>query len=388
MTTTTQPKKSVIGKIIEPVSEDANLSKDILAILVTIIRTSSVPKFMIDRNHRVVAWNRALEEFTGIKDVDILGTTEHWRAFYRVKRPCLADLLVDESIGDLKIWYRDKCARSVHTDEAYEITDIFPHKGYGGKWLHLTAVPIRDCNGVIIGAVESLEDVTEQKLLERALKLSNNKLHLMNSIAWHEIQNKITSIRGYVELSKDMIKDEKGITYVEAEEIILKQIHVLLQDTMDYQKIGTLPPRWVNVGSTIRSVSSLMEIGTLRMDPDVDTLELFCDPALEMMFSLLIKNSLKNGKTVPEIRLSFAEIPGGLRLTYEDNSDGIPHRRKNSLFTENIVNADNFCMKFAHDLLELSSMSIKETGEPARGVRFEIMVPHWAYRLTGTENKP
>ncbi len=383
MMTTTKPEKSVIGKTVEPVSQGADLSQDILAILGTIIWTSSVPQFIIDRSHRVIAWNRALEEFSGIKYEVVRGTMEHWKAFYSVKRPCLADLLVDESFGDLTVWYRDKCAGSERDFEGYEATDFFPHMRNGGTWLHFTAVPIKDSNGTMIGTVESLEDVTKQKLLERALTLSNKNLHLMNSIAWHEIQNKITGIRGYVELSKEMIKDEKGMRYFEAEENTLKQIHELLQCTMDYQKIGTQPPRWVNIRSAIRSVLCLMETGTLRMDLNVDTLELFCDPTLEIMFSHLIKETLKNKKIAPEIRISFTEIPEGLQLTYEDNSGGIPHSRKKSLFTENIIKADNFCMKFVHDILEFSGMSIKETGDPDKGTRFEIMVPHGAYRFMG-----
>jgi two-component sensor histidine kinase len=382
MTTTTELKKSVVGKIVEPISQDADLSKDILVNLGTIIKTSSTPQFLIDRNHYVISWNRVLEGLTGIKDEDVLGTTQHWRAFYGVKRPCLADLLVDELFGDLTVWYRDKCARSVCADEAYEATDFFPHMGNGGKWLHITAVPVKDNNGTVIGTVESLEDITEQKLLERALKLSNKKLHLMNSIAWHEIENKITGVRGYIELSKEMIKDEKGVKYFEVEEQILEQVHKLLQYTMDYQKIGALPPRWVDVKGAIRSILSLTDIGSLRMDLNVDALELFGDPTLEMMFSFFIKNTLKNVKTAPEIRISFLEIPEGLRLAYEDNSAGIPHSRKSSLFTEKIIKIDNFCMKFVHDVLEFSGMSIKETGDPDTGVRFEILVPHGAYRFT------
>jgi K+-sensing histidine kinase KdpD len=130
-----------------------------------------------------------------------------------------------------------------------------------------------------------------------------------------------------------------------------------------------------------------METGPLHMDLHVDDLELFGDPTLEMLFSLLIKNTLKNKKTEPEIRLTFAEKKEGLQLTYEDNSAGIPYSRKKSLFTEDIVKADNFCMKFVHDILEFSGMSIKETGKPDRGARFEIMVPEVAYRFAETRDK-
>jgi signal transduction histidine kinase len=380
--TTTKPKKSDTGKSVNPVSPHADPSKDILAIWGTIVRMTSVPQFLIDQNHHVIAWNRALEQLTGIKEEVMIGTSPHGIAFYGVKRPCLADFLADESFGDLALWFQDTCEESACADNAYEATGFFPYMGTGGKWLHVTAVPVRDSTGNVIGSVETIEDLTEQKLLERALKLSGQKIQLMNSIAWHEIENKITSVRGYVELSKKSMKDENVTKCFEAEETILNQIHQLLHYTRDYQKIGTQPPRWVNVAGTIRSILSLMENGSLRMDLDVDALELFGDPTLEMMFSYLIKNTVKNGKTALEIRISFTEIPEGLRLVYEDNGTGIPFTRKTSQFKENIIKAESFCMKFVHDILEYSGMSIKETGDPDKGARFEITVPHGAYRFT------
>ena len=386
MMTTTKPKKSDTGKSGDPVSPRADPSKDILAIWGTIVRTTSVPQFLIDQDHRIIAWNKALEQLTGIKEEEMIGTSQHGKAFYGVKRPCLADLLADELFGDLTLWYQDTCEESACVDNAYEVTVFFPHMGNGGKWLHVTAVPVRDSTGNVVGSVETIEDLTEQKLLERALKLSEQKLQLMNGIAWHEIENKITSVRGYVELSKKSVKNENDIMCFEAEETILKQIHELLRYTMDYQKIGMQPPRWVNVAGTIRSILSLMENGSLRMDLDVDALELFGDPTLEMMFSYLIKNTVKNGKTAPEIRISFTEIPEGLRLVYEDNSTGIPFTRKTSQFKGNIIKAESFCMKFVHDILEYSGMGIKETGDPGKGARFEITVPHGAYRFTGHPN--
>ena len=299
----------VVAKVLSPYHSVQICQKISWRSGVLIIRTSSVPQFLIDQYHCVIAWNRALEQLTGIKYEEILGTSQHGKAFYGVTRPCLADLLVDESFGDMTLWYRDKYRESAGADNAYEATDFFPYMGNGGKWLHVTAVPVRDSNGTVIGTVESFEDLTERTLLERALKLSNQKLNLMNGVAYHEIENKITSVRGYVELSRKSVKDEMAIKCFEAEETILKQIPELLHYTMDYQKIGTQPLRWVNVAGAVRSILSLMEISLLRMDLDVDALELFGDPTLEMMFSYLINNTLKQAKTAPEIRISFAEIP-------------------------------------------------------------------------------
>ena len=238
---------------------------------------------------------------------------------------------------------------------------------------------------MVIGAVESFEDVSKRQTLERALALSDKKLNLMNSVAGHEIENKITGVRWYVELTRGLISDDERGKCFDAEENALKQIHELLKSMMDYQMIGAQPPRWINLPETIRSIVSLMEIKSLHIESNVDAVELFGDPTLATMFSYLIKNTISRVKTVPEIRVSFAEIPEGLRLAYEDNSAGIPPDSKECLFKESIVNSDNFCMKFVHDILEFSGMCIKETGAPGKGTRFEIFIPHGAYRFTGTQ---
>ena len=324
----------------------------------TIVRTISVPQFLIDQDHRIIAWNKALEQLTGIKEEEMIGTSQHGKAFYGVKRPCLADLLADELFGDLTLWTRTH-VRSQHVLTMRRSDRFFPPYGKRGKMAACYRSPVRDSTGNVVGSVETIENLTEQKLLERALKLSEQKLQLMNGIAWHEIENKITSVRGYVELSKKSVKNENDIMCFEAEETILKQIHELLRYTMDYQKIGMQPPLWVNVAGTIRSILSLMENGSLRMDLDVDALELFGDPTLEMMFSYLIKNTVKNGKTAPEIRISFTEIPEGLRSCTEDNITVSLSRGKHQ-FKGNIIKAESFCMKFVHDILEYSGTGIKE----------------------------
>ncbi|HVP96993.1 PAS domain-containing protein [Methanoregula sp.] len=381
MTTILERQKEESDRIAPAVSPGADRSRDILAVIGTVVRMSAVPQFLIDRNHILVAWNRALEELTGIREEALCGTTGHWRAFYGTQRPCLADLVVDEAPTEIAHRYQDKWTESECIEKAYEAIDFFPGLGKSGKWLHVTAVPVRDSTGMVIGTIESLEDLTELRLMERALSLSNKKLQLMNSIAWHEIENKITSLRGYIEFSKEITPQGESAKCFEAEEMLLKKIHDLLVCTMDYQKIGEKPPQWIKVKETIRAVLSVTETGPLTLEGDVPLLEIYADPAIERMFTYLVKNILKSGRPAPVIRLSCAENPDGLLLVYEDNGPGIPHARKERLFREKIVNSTNFYTKFIHDLLAFSGMSVRETGDPATGLRFEIQVPRGAYRF-------
>ena len=73
-----------------------------------LVQGAPIPEFVIDSSHRVVFWNKALEEYSGIAASDVVGTTNHWKAFYPSQRPCLADLLVDENIDGIARWYAGK----------------------------------------------------------------------------------------------------------------------------------------------------------------------------------------------------------------------------------------------------------------------------------------
>jgi PAS domain S-box-containing protein len=137
--------------------------------LFNIIQGSPTPTYVIDRDHAVVYWNRALEEMTGIKAGEIIGTSRHWQAFYDEKRPCMADFLVDNETDRLAEWYAGRCRVSPFLQEAFEGTDFFPALGNNGRWLHFTAAAIRDISGELIGAMETLEDITERKLSEQAV---------------------------------------------------------------------------------------------------------------------------------------------------------------------------------------------------------------------------
>ena len=140
-----------------------------------IINCSPLPQFVIDSDHKVVYWNRALEEYSKLNATDILGTDNHWKAFYNSKRPCMVDLLVDEDIDGLAYWFLDNYKMSELVEGAYEGEHFSPHMGKGGKYLHFTASAIKDHEGNVIGGLESFEDITQRKIAENDLQESEEK---------------------------------------------------------------------------------------------------------------------------------------------------------------------------------------------------------------------
>ena len=229
-------------------------------------------------------------------------------------------------------------------------------------------------------------DISRRKREERALRIANQKLQLMNIVAWHDIQNKVTGLRGYVELSKDLVTDEKLKKFIESEEEVLRVIYRQLQYTKEYQEMGVHPPQWVNLPQVLRTILSFLEIGQIAFRMDLQNLEIYCDPVIEKVFSHLIENTQKHGKKATEIRISCRETAGGLDLIYEDDGVGIPEEKKKDLFVRGVGSETGFSLFFVHDILEISDMSIRETGIPQKGVRFEISVPRGLYRAS-TENR-
>jgi two-component system cell cycle sensor histidine kinase/response regulator CckA len=130
------------------------------------IQGSPIPMFVIGKDRKVIHWNKALEQLSGTNAAGVIGTDRAWTAFYEEERPVLATLLAGGDTNAIAHCYAGKYSKSGLVDEAYEVTEFFPKWGDGGKWLHFTAATLRDTKGNLIGAMETLEDVTECKLAE------------------------------------------------------------------------------------------------------------------------------------------------------------------------------------------------------------------------------
>ena len=146
--------------------------------LQSIIGSSPIPAFIIGKDHLIIYWNKALEELSGIKSEEVVGTGQQWRAFYKSERPSIADLLVDGFQKEIPHWYAGKFIKSKLIAGAYEATDFFPELGKKGRWLRFTAAVIRNSKGAVVGAVETLEDITQAKRAEEALLKAHEELEI------------------------------------------------------------------------------------------------------------------------------------------------------------------------------------------------------------------
>lgn len=154
-----------------------NLSGASAELLAQILDGDPVPTFVINADHVVVHWNRACEAIIGMPANRMVGTRNQWAAFYPQPRPVMADLIVDRALENhVAEYYSGKYRRSPLIDGAFEAEDYFPDFATGGRWLFFTAAPLRDSNGQVVGAIETLQDITERKRAEHELRELNEKL--------------------------------------------------------------------------------------------------------------------------------------------------------------------------------------------------------------------
>jgi diguanylate cyclase (GGDEF)-like protein/PAS domain S-box-containing protein len=132
------------------------------------IKFSAVPIFVLDKNHVVANWNKACEIMTGIKAQKVVGTSDHWQAFYPSKRSCLADLVLDGAYDSFPQFY-EAFDTSTFLHDGVRSEGWFDNVGGKRRYLIFDAVPIYNRAKELVAVIETLQDFSERKKLEEKL---------------------------------------------------------------------------------------------------------------------------------------------------------------------------------------------------------------------------
>jgi len=235
---------------------------------------------------------------------------------------------------------------------------------------------------VIIGLVI---DITESKRAEKALMQANKQLNLLSSITRHDILNQLMALKGYLELSHDVINDPKTlIEYIKKEETAANAIEQQIIFTKNYQVLGVTAPVWQNVNESIKVALSGLPMRDIRVNVDPKDPEIFADPLFNKVFYNLIDNALRyGGADMKMIRISSGKSPTGLTILIEDDGLGISTDDKKRIFIRGFGKNTGLGLFLSREILAITGITIIENGEPGKGARFEITVPKGMWRFTG-----
>ncbi|MCK9440353.1 MAG: PAS domain S-box protein [Methanothrix sp.] len=132
--------------------------------------------FAVDREGKVIAWNRAIEEMTSVQKAEMMGKNNfaYTIPFYGERRPILIDLIfMDRKEIEEKYYYILRKG-----DQLIAETFIPMLNGRKGVFLWGIASPLYDSGGSVVGAIESIRDISRYKENEEDLQITNRQLEI------------------------------------------------------------------------------------------------------------------------------------------------------------------------------------------------------------------
>jgi signal transduction histidine kinase/CheY-like chemotaxis protein len=317
--------------------------------------------FVVDKNGKVISWNRAIEKITGVKAELILGKGdyEYSLPFYGERRPTLIDMAkgIDPKIDpefekkyeNLK---RDE-ENNLLVGEAY-----MPLQGKGDAYLLGSASALYDSNGDYWGAIESIRDITDRKRVEEELQRSKEmaesatraKSEFLANMS-HEIRTPMNAVIGLTELLMDE-KDEK-LTSAQREcvemirisgDTLLSIINNILDLTKIEANMEELEHRPIDVKGCIESSMDLVSgsVGDKRIKFSYKIEEnvpqfIMGDPTRLCQILINLLNNAVKFTEQGEIAVSVSNTnldDGGYEIHFavKDTGIGIPEDKMSRLF--------------------------------------------------------
>ena len=314
---------------------------------------------VIDRKGKVIAWNRAIETMTGIMAEDMLGKGDYEYAlpFYGERRPILIDLALQSSPDIEKTYHKIQKKIDRMTAENY-----YPNLLGKETWLFGNASVLRDSQGEIIGAIESIRDITNRKTAEIELKKAKAlaeersraaeaatlaKSEFLANMS-HEIRTPMNAIVNMTRLLLNTRLDEEQRDYAETAVMSSEILLSLINDILDFSKIEAGKLELENTDfSLILPLESVVKILkpkaeekglglTYSIDPDVHP-HVTGDPVRvrQILLNFLnnaVKFTEKGGITVHVSAENQTDTHITVKFEITDTGIGIPPDRMNRLF--------------------------------------------------------
>lgn len=233
---------------------------------------------------------------------------------------------------------------------------------------------IRDSSGRPIRTWGVNQDVTELNRAEESLRKANDKLHLLSNITRHDINNQLAVLMGTVDLLRMQVTDPDVLDRLSKIVRTATNIKEQAEFTQDYQDMSSASPQWQNLGDLLNDLPVCKEVRTLAIEERLRYLSIYADPMLYKVFHNLIEDSIKYGAKPASIRIYLRHLADDLLLIYEDEGPGISMVDKGKMFQRGFGKGTGLGLFLSREILGITGITIKENGEPGRGVRFEMLI--------------
>ncbi len=221
--------------------------------------------------------------------------------------------------------------------------------------------------------------------LQQELAFVQKKLQVVGSVTRHDVLNQMTAVMGYNEILLTMITDEKLRRYLTIEHEATEKMRRIFAYSKVLQLTGTEPPHWQRLDGIVHLACDEADLRSVSVKQETGPVSLFTEPQIYKVFSYLFDNAVRHGKTTTEIRMTLNPGTADTVLVVEDNGSGIAPGSKEKIFDHGFGKYTGWGLFIAREILAANGMTIRETGAPGNGARFEIVIPKGRIR---TGEKP
>ncbi|MFA5221162.1 MAG: PAS domain S-box protein [Methanoregula sp.] len=248
------------------------------------------------------------------------------------------------------------------------------------RWQQWSDRAIFDTTGTVTEYQSVGRDITDRRRADHALHEANKKLNLLSGITRHDILNQLTALQAYLDFIDEKNTDPEVKTLLKKAVKTGKVIQSQISFTQMYQDIGIEDPGWQNICVAARSACRDGRFQNVTIDALLTGMDIFSDPLFKMVLHNLFENAVMHGKKDIRIHVSGEMTPSGFVLVIEDDGKGIPYTDKEKIFEKGFGTHTGLGLFFVAEVLAMTGMTIRETGEPGKGARFEIHIPKGIFR--------
>lgn len=367
--------------------------------------------FVVDNDQRVIAWNKAMEELSGVSEAEILGKGDHAYsfAFYGEKRPLLIDL-IGADLDTMRRYYGKVEMRGSTLIAEGSIPGTL-HGSARDLWI--TASPLFDQNRRVVGSIESVRDITDFKNAESERELLKDQLHhaqkldsigqLAGGIA-HEFNNILAAILGYAGiLEKRLGSDSPNLPAVHRIISASEKASSLTRGMLAFSRKQVVVLQPISLSGFICGMKEMLcrlagENFQIEFHLDSAELNLSADIGQLQQIMLNLYNNARDAMpdggrltiTTSGCRLfgNEADILPGMppgnyvKMTVADTGHGIRPEEMNRIFdpfftTKEVGKGTGLGLSIVFGIVQQHSGFIKVDSTPGQGTTFSIWFPEY-----------
>ncbi len=328
-----------------------------------------------DRESRITAANRTLQEMLDYSSVDLVG--RHSWDFMR--ESAAAQQMFNK-------WLTSPGKVFAGIERTFLRRDGQP------LYAIAEARQIRTADGGVQGLRITVQDITELKRIEAGMRETSHLASIGELAAGvaHELNNPLTSVAGFSELLLDERDPQRVQNYVQRINIEAQRAARIVQGLLSFARPRELEMKMVDLRTIVGRVVDLKtyDLRTANVTLDIDLPE---EPAStradEHLLTQVLLNVVTNAEQVlnelrdgRSIRISLRPMPDFFRITVSDNGRGIAPDVINRVFepfftTKDVGEGTGLGLSMAYGIVRQHDGEISVESPPSGGVNFHIDIP-------------